>query len=281
MYYVGLDVHQKKSSVCILDSLGKKVKEFTVPGGFDRLLEELAKLPRPLAVCFEASTGCGWLCDQVRPLAQRIEVAHPGQVRLIFRSKKKNDRIDAAKLATLLFLGQVPKAYIPDASVRAWRGLMEFRRATVDKRTRAKNALRALLRNGGIQNLHPRKGLWAKKGLTLLRAIELPAVQDRLRRDWLMEELDQYVLQVKRVEKELDWIASPTIMRGWRCCGASRAWGRGRRKRCWHLSTTPAASGATNRWAPTLAWCPARTRVPMSTAWATSRGRARPRSASC
>ena len=207
MYYIGLDVHAQRSSVCILDARGKKVKEFHVLGGGDCLLAELARLPQPWAVCFEASAGCGWLCDQMRPLAQRIEVAHPGQVRLIFRAKKKNDRIDAAKLATLLFLDQVPQAYIPDAQVRAWRGLVEFRRATVDKRTRTKNALRALFRNAGIQSLHPRKGLWARKGLALLRAIELPSAGDALRRDLLMAELDQYNLQVKRVEKELDRLA--------------------------------------------------------------------------
>jgi transposase len=92
--------------------------------------------------------------------------------------------------------------------VRAWRGLVEFRRATVDKRTRAKNALRALLRNCGIQNLHPRKGLWAQKGLAVLRELQLPVAQDRLRRDLLLDEVDQYNLQVKRVEKELDRMAA-------------------------------------------------------------------------
>jgi transposase len=207
MFYVGLDVHQKRSSVCILDQQGKKVKEFTVLGSWQKLLEELARLPRPMAVCFEASTGCGWLCERIMPLAQRVEVAHPGQVRLIFRAKKKNDRIDAAKLATLLFLGQVPRAYIPDALIRGWRGLVEFRRKTVDKRTRAKNALRTLLRGCGIQGLLPRKRCWARKGLALLRELELPLSQDRLRRDLLMDELDQYNRQVKRIEAELDRIA--------------------------------------------------------------------------
>src|SRR5207249_188902 len=125
--------HQKRSSVCILDAQGKKVKELEVVGTWDRLVEELARLPRPMAVCFEASTGCGWLCDRLLPIAARVEVAHPGQVRMIFRSKKKNDRIDARKLATLLFLDQVPRAYIPDAAVRGWRGLVEFRHTTVQK----------------------------------------------------------------------------------------------------------------------------------------------------
>ena len=91
--------------------------------------------------------------------------------------------------------------------VRAWRGLVEFRRRTVDKRTRAKNGLRALFRGCGVQSLHPRKGLWAKRGLALLRELELPCAQDRLRRDLLMDELDQYNLQVKRIEAELDRIA--------------------------------------------------------------------------
>jgi transposase len=207
MFYIGLDVHQKRSSVCILNDQGKKVKEFVVLGGWDRLIEELSLLPRPMAVCFEASTGCGVLCERIAPLAQRVEVAHPGQVRLIFKSKKKNDRIDAAKLATLLFLGQVPRAYIPEARVRSWRGLVEFRRATVDKRTAVKNGLRALFRGCGIQSVHPRKGLWAGKGLAWLREMKLPQPTDHVKRDCLMDQLDQLQRQVKRVELELDQIA--------------------------------------------------------------------------
>jgi transposase len=228
MFFVGLDVHQKRSSFCILDQNGKKVKEFDVLGGWDILIEEIARVPRPFAICFEASTGCGWLFDRIAPLAGRIEVAHPGQVRLIFRAKKKNDRIDARKLATLLFLNQVPKAYIPDAQVRAWRGLVEFRHATIVKRTQVKNNIRTLLKGCGIQKIAapaktaenpqtPRKGsacasgqrgLWAKKGLAVLRELELPTLEDRLRRDMLLEQLDQFNGQVKRIEKELDKIAA-------------------------------------------------------------------------
>jgi transposase len=207
MYYVGLDVHQERSSVCILDAHGKLVKEFTVLGCWDRLLEELAKLPQPMAVCFEASTGCGWLYEKIRAFVARVEVAHPGQLRLIFKSKRKHDRVDARKLAKLLFLDEVPRAYIPAAPVRAWRALVEFRCTTVDKRTMAKNALRTLLRGCGIQNLQAARALWGLKGLAFLRAIELPAFSDRLRRDQLLAELDLYQGQIKTLEKELDRIA--------------------------------------------------------------------------
>ena len=56
--------------------------------------------------------------DELARIARRVVVAHPGHLRLIFRSKRKNDRVDARKLATLLFLDQVPRVHVPRAAVR-------------------------------------------------------------------------------------------------------------------------------------------------------------------
>jgi hypothetical protein len=56
-----------------------------------------------------------------------VVVAHPGKVRLIFRAKRKNDRIDARKLAKLLFLDEVPLVYVPSADRRMWRSMIEAR----------------------------------------------------------------------------------------------------------------------------------------------------------
>ena len=207
MYFVGLDVHQRTSSICILDQHGKVVKQQKVRGGWDQLIGQLEQAPRPMAVCFEASTGCGWLFDRLKPMARRIEVAHPGQVRLIFRAKRKNDRVDAFKLAKLLFLDQVPKAYIPDASVRAWRSTVEFRRRTVQKRTRVKNALRTLLRGCGVQAQPVRRSMWTARGVEALRQIELPDDLDVMRREMLLTELAMLDGQIKQIEKRLDELA--------------------------------------------------------------------------
>ena len=48
--------------------------------------------------------GTGHLYERLSPLGRHFAVAHPGQLRLIYKSKKKNDRADAAKLAKLLYL---------------------------------------------------------------------------------------------------------------------------------------------------------------------------------
>lgn len=78
-------------------------------------------------------------------------VAHPGHLRLIFRSQHKYDRADTEKLAKLLYLDEVPTVHVPGSDTRAWRGLTEHRHRCVAARTRAKNALRVLLRTHGIE----------------------------------------------------------------------------------------------------------------------------------
>jgi transposase len=208
MYYVGLDLHTRTSTVCILDGHGKHVKTFTIRGRWPKVLERLATLPRPFAICYEASCGYGWMHDRLAKLAPRVVVAHPGQLRLIFRSKRKNDRVDAQKLAKLLFLDEVPAVHVPTLDARRWRELIEQRRATVDKRTRVKNGLRALLRAQAIAKPRGAGRWWTNKANAWLRQLSLDDDDLALRRDLLMIELDQLDSIVARLTKRLDQIAA-------------------------------------------------------------------------
>ena len=204
MHYVGLDVHARRSSLCILGPDGKVVKRLEVRGTWPRLMEQVAaQVPRPFSVCFEASCGYGYLHERLSSLADRVAVAHPGKLRLIFRAKRKNDRVDAEKQAKLLYLDQVPQVHVPGADVRAWRGLIELRRKLVGRRTAVKAQLRALLRSAGACDAPAGKALWSKKGLRWLVSAPL-CEADALRRDLLLEELSEAEARVARVTKELD-----------------------------------------------------------------------------
>lgn len=201
-YFVGLDIHWTRTNICILDARGNQVKRLTLRGPWSRLIDELDKLQGKLFVCYEASCGYGHLYDLLVKVARRVVVAHPGQLRLIFRSKRKNDRVDAEKLAKLLFLDEVPTVYVPLQNVRAWRQLIEYRVRLVNKRSRAKNSCRALLRSLGIRA--PRQfGLWTRKGFRWLRSLALPDTMHALRRDMLLEEMEMFNQQIGRAEKEL------------------------------------------------------------------------------
>jgi transposase len=207
MYYVGLDVHAKRSSMCILDENGKLVKHLEVKGSWCRLLEVVdAQVPKPFAICYEASCGYGHLYDQFAKRAERVAVAHPGQLRLIFRAKKKHDRVDGEKLAKLLYLGEVPQVHVPNVDVRAWRGLINYRRKLVGRRCAVKTQVRALLRGLGVA-VGVKGGLWTKKGVKWLKELALASAADGVRRDVLVDDLEHLDGKVTTVEKELDRIA--------------------------------------------------------------------------
>jgi hypothetical protein len=65
----------------------------------DDMIRTLEALRDRLEVCYEASCGYGRYHDLLSPIAARVVAAHPGRLRLIFRSKK-NDRKDAERLDT-------------------------------------------------------------------------------------------------------------------------------------------------------------------------------------
>jgi transposase len=126
MFYVGLDIHNKHISVCVLNETGQMVHRNQVRT-IQQTVQILEGLSDRFEVCYEARCGYGHYYELLRPLAARVVVAHPGQLRLIFRSKNKNDRKDAERLAKLLYLGEVPTVHVPSMDVRTWRELINCR----------------------------------------------------------------------------------------------------------------------------------------------------------
>jgi len=205
MYYVGMDVHLKTTSICILDENGRPVKRKTIHGRWDKVLSYCQQIDEPFAVVYEASCGYGYLYDALSTMASRVQVAHPGHLRLIFRSKRKNDRVDAEKLAKLLYLDEVPAVYVPSVDLRQWRALIEHRQSLIAKRVRCKNGIRALLRGQGIQ---PPKGLWSRLGRRWLEAVPLNGALLGIQRQTLLAELSMLDEQIKQVTAALDRLAA-------------------------------------------------------------------------
>jgi transposase len=205
IYYVGLDIHTKRISVCVLNETGHLVRRCQ-GRGISEMLGVLRGLPDRFEVCYEATCGYGHYHDLLQPLAALVLVAHPGRLRLNFRSRDKNDRKDAERLAKLLYLGEAPAVHVPALDVRTWRELINCGGQVIAKRTRVKNALRALLRGAGVAP--PRQpDLWTKAGLAWLRRLDLPTVSQQLRRDLRLEEVEALNRQVRRIEQQLGRLA--------------------------------------------------------------------------
>jgi len=199
MLYVGLDVHSRQSSLCILNSGGGTVNQIQLKGPRSVVVDRLRQLEEPFSICYEASCGYGHLYEQLRPLAHHVAVAHPGKLRLIYGSKRKNDRVDAQKLAKLLLLDMVPPVHVPSIDVRAWRSLILLRQRLLQQVVRAKNQIRGVLREHDIVGA---KWLWSKKQLAWLETLELHPIA-RLRLELAVEEFKSLQQKIKRLEAEL------------------------------------------------------------------------------
>jgi hypothetical protein len=102
MYYIGLDVHKKTISYCVKDAGGQVHREGTIGATRNELDWWLKTLPQPRMMAMEATIFTGWIYDHLLPHSAQVKVAHPVMLRAIALAKKKNDRIDAGKIADCL-----------------------------------------------------------------------------------------------------------------------------------------------------------------------------------
>jgi transposase len=203
MLYVGLDVHSRQSSLCILNSAGGTVNQIQLKGPRSQVVDRLRQLDQPFSICYEASCGYGHLYEQLRPLAAHVAVAHPAKLRLIYKDKRKNDRVDAQKLAKMLLLDLVPRVHVPHVDVRAWRSMIILRQRVMGQLVWAKNQIRAVLRENDIAGA---KWLWSKRQIARLQALELHPVA-KLRLELAVEEFTSVKQKVRRLEAELQRFA--------------------------------------------------------------------------
>jgi transposase len=70
-------------------------------------------LPQPWTAAMEATIFTGWIYDHLLPHAAQVKVAHPLMLRAIAAAKKKNDRIDAGKIADCLRCDFLPTWFPP------------------------------------------------------------------------------------------------------------------------------------------------------------------------
>jgi len=161
--YIGFDIDDKKTVACVVQK-GKKDKYTTFKTDIQQMknfLKMQRQKGRNLHLTFEISGQAGYRCDQLIESVQDITVSNPSKMTWIYRTAKKNDRIDARKQAVLLSIGEVPKVHIPSREVRQWRAAIQHRRKIVNGICQVKNRIRAILKANGFTR-PALKGSWWK-----------------------------------------------------------------------------------------------------------------------
>jgi transposase len=158
MYYIGLDVHKKTISYCVKDAAGKIHSEGKI-GSTRRELDAWIKpLPQPRMMAMEATIFTGWIYDHLLPHAEKVKVAHPLMLRAIAAAKRKNDKIDASKIADCLRCDFLPECYMTSTEIRDRRRTLRYRGLLVKQMVQMKNRISGLLMETGVsynkQRLH-------------------------------------------------------------------------------------------------------------------------------
>ena len=151
MYYIGLDVHKKTISYCVEDASGLVHQEGKI-GATRRELDSWIKaLPQPRIVAMEATIFTGWIYDHLLPHAAQVKVAHPLMLRAIAAAKKKNDRIDAGKIADCLRCNFLPECHMAPIEIRDRRRTLRYRQLLVRQMVQMKNRISGLLMETGVE----------------------------------------------------------------------------------------------------------------------------------
>ena len=158
MYYVGLDVHKKTISYCVKDASGRIHQEGKIDATRRELDGWMKTLPQPWTAAMEATIFTGWIYDHVLPHATEVKVAHPVMLRAIAAAKKKNDRIDAGKIADCLRCDFLPECHMAATEIRDRRRTLRYRHLLVRQMVQMKNRISGLLLETGVthnkQRLH-------------------------------------------------------------------------------------------------------------------------------
>src|ERR1700678_700264 len=149
---IGLDLGDRTSRYCILNEAGEIILEqelATTPKGFEQVF---GKIPRS-RIALETGTHSPWVSRQLTELGQEVIVAHARNVQRISQSSRKDDRLDARRLARLARIdpGLLGPVRHRSAKAQIHLTVIRARAALVSTRTALVNAARGLTKSYGAR----------------------------------------------------------------------------------------------------------------------------------
>jgi transposase len=188
--FLGIDLHKREAQVAVRNDDGELIEQVRVK---NTDLEELAQRYAGGKALLEATTNYFYVYDMLSEYLD-VVVGHPPKLKAIAETDKKTDKIDAEELSRLVWMGNVPKSYVPTDEIRECRALVRGRISLLEERTKFVNKIHSLLLDNGItREIKP----LSVNGRAFLEELSLAAPWDGLLSsylsviDTLTEEIEQ------------------------------------------------------------------------------------------
>lgn len=150
MDFIGLDLSDKTGTYVVVSSEGDVIQEGQLRLTQAGLSKTFAARP-PARIAIEVGGHSPWVSRALTQLGYAVTVANPRQVKLIFRSHKKNDKLDAENLARLLRMDAdlLRPVRHRGAAAQADLAVLRSRDVLVRERTRLINSARSTVKAVG------------------------------------------------------------------------------------------------------------------------------------
>jgi transposase len=147
---VGVDLGDRSCAYCVLNEAGEIVLEYKVATTPEAMKQVFASMPR-CRIAMETGTHSPWVSRLLTALGHEVIVGHAQKVRLITKSRRKDDRLDARTLARLARIDPELLSPVKHRSAQAQLHLTEIRARAVlvSARTALVNAARGLVKSYG------------------------------------------------------------------------------------------------------------------------------------
>ena len=152
-HYAGIDVSLKDSSVCVVDTSGKIVREDTVASEPEALIAWFSSLGFEIArIGLEAGPQSQWLYAAMRQAGLAVELLETRHVRDAFKAMPvKTDRKDAQGIAQLMRLGWFRPVHCKSIEAQETRAILSARKLVQSKLHDVEMSLRGTLRGFGLK----------------------------------------------------------------------------------------------------------------------------------
>jgi transposase len=152
-HYAGIDVSLECSSVCVVDTSGKILREARVPSEPEALIAWFHSLGFELErIGLEAGPLSQWLFAAMREAGLAVELLETRHVRKAFEAMPvKSDRNDARGIAQLMRLGWFRPVHCKSMNAQETRAILTARKLVQSKLRDVENSLRGILRGFGLK----------------------------------------------------------------------------------------------------------------------------------
>jgi transposase len=246
--YIGMDVHKESISIAVMNSVGKAAMECVIETKASTILQFIDGLRGDLRVTFEEGTWAAWLYDLLKPHVTEVVVCNPRKAALL-KDGSKGDRIDAHKLAELLYMNRVKSVYHGEHGLRTVKELARSYLTITKDVTRVMNRIKALYRSWGISCVGNEVYAPSHRPEWLGKIAEAGV---RRRAEHYYQQLD--VLRLLRQEVRRDLLVESKKHKAWKLLRLIPGIGPIRAALLIALIQTPTDSAPSDNCGPTAVW---------------------------